>query len=149
MDVLVVDDQEDIRALVRAALGAAGLGVREAVSGLEALEQLATGPAPDVVVLDIQMPDVDGWEVLRIIRGTASTADLPVILCTVKASVADAERGWRLGADAYVTKPFAVDRLIDDVCRVATSLVADRHSARRRAIDEIVRAAASRADRVS
>ena len=109
--VLVVDDNADVRLLVRRILGRAGLEVEEAGDGRAALERLAEDPCPQLVVLDVQMPDMDGWEVLRCIRAEPRTARLRVLMCTVKARPEDASRGWELGCDAYVDKPFDAERL--------------------------------------
>jgi two-component system, cell cycle response regulator DivK len=137
MRVLVVDDQEDVRELLRVALEIEGSDVTEAPAGEAALAQLDAGFVPDLVVLDIQMPLMDGWEVLERIRARAETHDLPVIVCTVKASQLDAERGWRLGCDGYVTKPFTIDRLTAEVRRVSESALVDREATRRKALEDI------------
>jgi CheY-like chemotaxis protein len=118
MTILVVDDAADIRLLVRRILGAAGYAVREAAGGAEGLRALADGPLPDLVLLDVQMPDQDGWSVLSAIRADPATAGLRVILCTVKARPDDVARAWRLGCDGLVTKPFAVADLVAEVGRV-------------------------------
>ena len=109
--VLVVDDAADLRLLVRTVLRRAGIEVTEATNGEEALELLDRGPLPDAVVLDIQMPKLDGWDTLAAIRADPRTVTLPVIVCTVRAQAADVARAWTLGADAVVTKPFAVEDL--------------------------------------
>jgi DNA-binding response OmpR family regulator len=107
--VLVVDDAADLRLLIRGVLSHSGMEVAEAASGAEALRYLEDGDRPDVVILDVQMPDMDGWETLRAIRRMDS--GVAVILCTVKASPVDAVRGWDLGCDAYVRKPFDIHEL--------------------------------------
>jgi CheY-like chemotaxis protein len=143
MRVLVVDDQEDVRELIRVALAIDGTDVSEASSGEAALAQLERGAVPDLVVLDIQMPVMDGWEVLERVRERPETHDLPVVVCTVKASQLDAERGWRLGCDGYVTKPFTIDRLTAEVRRVSESAPLDREATRKRALDDIEKAIAA------
>lgn len=143
MRVLVVDDQEDVRELLRVALAIDGTEVSEAPSGEAALAHLEGGAVPDLVVLDIQMPLMDGWEVLERIRKRPETHDLPVVVCTVKASQLDAERGWRLGCDGYVTKPFTIDRLTAEVRRVSESASVDREATRRRALEDIEQAIAA------
>ena len=131
-----------MRELLRVALGIEGMEVSEASSGEAALSRIDAEAAPDLVVLDIQMPVMDGWEVLERIRLRPDTRDLAVIVCTVKASQLDAERGWQLGCDGYVTKPFTIERLIAEVHRVASSAPADREATRRRALQDIERAIA-------
>jgi two-component system cell cycle response regulator DivK len=112
--VLAVDDDPDIRSLLELALGLQGHVVVTAPGGGAALEALRgeelRGHRP-VVVLDVQMPDVDGWQVLEAIRADDELGDLPVILCTVRASPADLERGWGAGCDAYLAKPFDISTM--------------------------------------
>lgn len=104
--VLVVDDEKEIRAVLRGYLEADGNIVTEAGTGADALDRaLATdGTAPDVVLLDIQLPDLDGLEVLRTLR---RTSDVFVILVTARAEEADALIGLSTGADDYIRKPFS------------------------------------------
>ncbi|GAA1469151.1 response regulator transcription factor [Microbacterium thalassium] len=104
--VLVVDDEREIRTVLRAYLEADGNVVSEADTGAEALNRiLATdGTAPDLVLLDIRLPDLDGLEVLRTLR---RTSDVYVILVTARAEEADTLIGLATGADDYITKPFS------------------------------------------
>lgn len=133
--VLTVDDAADLRALVRAVLEVRGFDVVEAPSGRDALELLADGLRPDAIVLDVQMPDLDGWDTLSAIRADERLAGVPVILCTVRAQQADIDRGWLLGCDVFLGKPFAIDdlaRTVIDVCdRTADQLTAMRMQHRR------------------
>ena len=115
---LLVDDQPDLRLLLALVLEDSGFDVAEAAGGREALERLAAGPVPDVVLLDVQMPIVDGWQTLQAIRADRRTADLPVILCTVKSGPVDQVRALELGCDGFITKPFDPALLrsaVDDV----------------------------------
>lgn len=109
--VLVVDDEREIRAVLRAYLEADGHLVTEAATGAEALRRaLATdGSAPDLVLLDVGLPDLDGLEVLRLLR---RDSDVYVVLVTARAEEADTLVGLATGADDYVTKPFQVDELL-------------------------------------
>jgi DNA-binding response OmpR family regulator len=116
MNVLVVDDDVDLRYLVGRVLSLAGMDVREADGAIEALKLLWADPDwPDAVVLDVQMPGMDGWEALRAIRANPSLAEVRVVMCTVKGSQVDVDRGWKLGCDGYVTKPFDIDVLVGTV----------------------------------
>ena len=119
MRVLIVDDTDDVRALLRVALSVAGFETLEANEGPAALHLLATEPTPDVVLLDVQMPVMDGWQTLREIRNAPATATLPVIMCTVKSRPEDRERGWELGCDGYLSKPFDIRELVHIVREVA------------------------------
>jgi DNA-binding response OmpR family regulator len=106
--VLVVDDERKIRELVRSYLERAGIDVVTTGSGAEALE-LAARARPDLVVLDLGLPDVPGDEVARELR---SGGDMPILMLTARAAEADRVRGLELGADDYVTKPFSPRELV-------------------------------------
>jgi DNA-binding response OmpR family regulator len=100
--VLLVEDEEDIRALVRTVLSKAGYRVTEAVDGREGLRALHQAN-PDIVVLDVGLPDLDGWQALERIR---DMSDVPVMMLTARATENDKVRGLQAGADDYLTKPF-------------------------------------------
>jgi len=106
--VLVVDDENDIRGLVRELLERAGHDVVEAPDGNEGL-RLFYAEHPDVVILDVSMPGLTGWEVLERIRELGET---PVIMLTANADELDKVRGLRAGADDYITKPFGRQELL-------------------------------------
>lgn len=128
--VLVVDDAADVRLLARAVLTQARFGVVEACSGREALARLAEH-RPDLVVLDVQMPDMDGWDTLQAVRSSASAwADVPVVLCTVKAHPRDVHRAWELGCDGYINKPFSITDLTDAVRSVLARTPSERETHR-------------------
>ncbi len=101
--VLVIDDDEKLLALARLSLSKNGVDVETAVTSSRALEIVENG-APDLVVLDIIMPDLSGWEVLRRIR---ESSDVAVMLLSGRDSEVDKARGLDLGADDYLTKPFS------------------------------------------
>jgi len=109
--ILVVDDDPDIVQFVRANLEVEGYTVRTATSGTEGLEQ-AFAEVPDLVLLDVSMPDVDGLEVLRRLQVSPATANVAVVLLTARAHSADRVHGLELGADDYVTKPFDIEELV-------------------------------------
>ena len=100
--ILVVDDDSHIRELVRVFLQQDGFAVAEAADGLEALAYLAAAKA-DLVVLDIMLPHLDGWELCRRLR---ADYDLPVLMLTAKAETSQKIKGFDLGADDYLVKPF-------------------------------------------
>lgn len=116
--MLVVDDDESVRELVRLNLELEGFEVATAADGHECLERVAD-VRPRVVVLDLMMPRLDGWETLSALRGEAETRDLPVLVLTALAMQADVERGARAGVDAYLTKPFDPMDLVATVRRLA------------------------------
>jgi CheY-like chemotaxis protein len=112
--VLVADDDEDILALVTAVLQRSGHEVIAVQDGAQALATVQSH-SPDLAVLDISMPEVDGLEVLRRVRADVETRDLPVILLSAQAQEADVERGYATGASAYMKKPFSPRELADQV----------------------------------
>ena len=123
MRVLVVDDEYDIRYLVQAALE--HCEVLTAADGPSALA-LLRHTAIDAVLLDVMMPGMDGFAVLRRIRADEHYRDLPVVMLTAKAGEHDHVRAFRDGADAYLTKPFGVDDLDDTLARVTTLTPGER-----------------------
>ena len=104
--ILVVEDHPLIAELVETRLRIEGMSPVTCPNGIEALEVVAREPV-DAVILDVMMPQVDGFEVLRRIRANPMTANLPVIMLTAKSTPADIEKGLALGANYYITKPFS------------------------------------------
>ena len=115
--VLVVDDEPDVLLLCRLNLEQRGHDVLEAPNGDVALERAREG-APDVVVLDLMLPGMDGYQVLRSLRAGEGTSAIPVVVLTAKSLQADRERSRELGAAAFLTKPFLPEELCDMVDRV-------------------------------
>src|SRR5262252_8787516 len=107
--VLVVDDEPNIRELVQVALKFHGCAVSTAASGADALRQ-AESARPDLIVLDVVLPDIDGFEVCRRLR--AGGNEVPVIFLTARDTSSDTVTGLALGGDDYVTKPFSVEALV-------------------------------------
>ena len=104
--ILVVDDEADIRELVSYNLSRNGFQVECAASGEEAVEALR-GATPDLILLDLMLPDLDGLDICRRLRGDARTADIPIIMLTARGEEADVVAGLELGADDYISKPFS------------------------------------------
>lgn len=109
--ILVIDDEPDLRELVRVNLDQAGFRVETAGSGREALASLRRAP-PDLVILDLMLPDVSGTELCRKLRSDPSLGELPIIMLTAKSAEIDRIVGFELGADDYVTKPFSPRELV-------------------------------------
>jgi DNA-binding response OmpR family regulator len=109
--VLVVEDDPDIAQLVAHYLEKAGFSTELLTSGRDALSVIAARP-PDVLVLDLMLPQVDGLEICRVVRGNASTATIPIIMLTARAEESDRIVGLEIGADDYVAKPFSPNELV-------------------------------------
>jgi CheY-like chemotaxis protein len=116
--VLVVDDDDVIRQLITVNLELEGFEVATAVDGQDCLDKVKA-VQPDVITLDIMMPRLDGWEAAGRLRADPETAGIKVVLLSARAQEADLERGSRIGVDAYLTKPFDPDELIEVVRRLA------------------------------
>lgn len=110
--ILVVDDEPDIRMFLSLTLETSDYDVVTAEDGLQAA-QLARRILPDLIILDVMMPGMDGISVLRSLRGDPATSDIPIVLLTAKASDADTWAGWEAGASYYMAKPFDIDHLLD------------------------------------
>ncbi len=109
--VLVVEDDPDIAQLVGRYLDKAGFSTELVANGRDALATIAARP-PDVLVLDLMLPQVDGLEVCRIVRGNASTSGIPIIMLTARAEESDRIVGLEIGADDYLAKPFSPNELV-------------------------------------
>src|SRR5512138_3172269 len=112
--ILVIDDDTGIRRSLALSLKTRGYAVVEAAGGSAGLE-LAAVEAPDLVICDVNMPEVDGYEVVRRMRQSPALASTPFVFLTARDERADIRRGMNLGADDYLTKPFTRDELIDAV----------------------------------
>jgi two-component system response regulator PrrA len=110
--VLIVEDDPDLLVILRVNLSAAGLDPMLAGDGRTAIDRVVK-EHPDVVVLDVMLPGVDGWQVLEELHALGDPA--PVVVCSAKKNVEDRSRAAELGAVAYVVKPFDIDLLVDSV----------------------------------
>ncbi|MCD6344645.1 MAG: response regulator transcription factor [Anaerolineae bacterium] len=124
-NILVVDDQHNIRALLRMYLEREGFRVVEAADGETALQHLRDHSPPDLLILDLMLPGVDGWEICRQVRA-GPHGDLPILMLTARDDDVDKIVGLELGADDYVTKPFNPREI---VARVKAILRRSTHSA--------------------
>jgi len=119
--ILVVDDERQIVKLVEINLRKAGYDVVQAYDGVEALEKVA-GEKPDMIVLDVMMPRMNGFDVLKRLQADPATEHIPVIMLTAKAQDADIFAGWQSGVSSYLTKPFNPRELLTFVQRIFESL---------------------------
>jgi DNA-binding response OmpR family regulator len=130
-EILVVDDDADIRMLLRLTLESYGYQVREAGDGLQALESLEER-APDAMILDVMMPRMDGYGVLRAMRQQELAQQTRVLVLTCKTEERDFVKGWELGADDYRTKPFEPEDLVQhlqELLRTSPDILRGRRQA--------------------
>jgi len=133
MRILVIDDEPDVLMLCRVNLELAGHEVVEAGSGETGLE-LARAAPPDVVVLDVMLPERDGFQILGDLSTERDLADVPVILLTAKTQMEDRLAGWRAGCTEFMSKPFSPSELVETVRRVHAMSADERSEHRRRAL---------------
>jgi CheY-like chemotaxis protein len=133
--VVVVDDEPSVRMICRFNLIAAGMEVREAVDGGEALSTIRD-EVPDLVLLDVMMPNLDGWEVARALQNDPRTRELPIVFLTARAEQTDRERAADLGAVGYVLKPFDPVALPSTLESILERVARGERDALRRAVRE-------------
>jgi CheY-like chemotaxis protein len=109
--ILVVDDEDSIRSLLRQELGEAGYHIEEASNGKEALAKVRIN-RPDLIILDVMMPEMNGFDVAAILKNDPQTMDIPIIVLSI---VQDKARGFRIGVDRYLTKPIDTTSLFAEV----------------------------------
>jgi DNA-binding response OmpR family regulator len=134
--VLVIDDEPDVRMLCRVNLRLAGHEVIEASSGEAGLE-LALRERPDVVVLDVMLPKMDGISVLGTLANDEQTREVPVILLTAKTQLEDRRAGWRAGCSEYLTKPFSPVDLVGIAERAREMSALERSHRRKRELAQL------------
>ncbi|MBI1951708.1 MAG: response regulator [Acidobacteria bacterium] len=119
--VMVVDDDADILDMTRLVLEGGGYRVLPARGGQEALRTLEEA-VPDLILLDINMPDLDGWQVLRMLKVDEKTTAIPVAMFSIKMEVRDKLHGMQEGAFDYIAKPFSCEELLSRVKRIFETL---------------------------
>lgn len=110
--ILIVEDEESLLKLESILLSSKGYSVTGVMDGNSALEEI-TANRPDLVVLDIMLPELDGFEVCKRVKENPATRNIPVVMLTAKKNSQDQARGMQVGADAYITKPFKSAQVID------------------------------------
>ena len=118
--VLVVEDYQDAREMYAAYLQFSGYRVAEATNGLEAIEQ-ATQLLPDIILMDLALPKMDGWEATRRLKMDETTRHIPIVALTGHALAGHAEGARQAGCDAFVTKPCLPDALVAEIRRMLSS----------------------------
>jgi two-component system alkaline phosphatase synthesis response regulator PhoP/two-component system response regulator VicR len=122
--ILAVDDEPSIRRLIEVNLAREGYQMETAENGAQALAKIRANK-PDLLVTDVMMPEMDGFELVKNIRMDASLADLPIIMLTAKAQDRDVLEGYQRGADLYLTKPFNPMELKQFVKRLLSDMSGD------------------------
>jgi two-component system alkaline phosphatase synthesis response regulator PhoP len=112
--ILVVDDEVNITQILEFSIGAEGYEVISAQNGEEAIDK-ARREQPDLIILDIMMPIIDGYEACRILKANPLTKNIPVVLLTAKGRDIDRRLGYEVGATDYIIKPFSPNKLIDRI----------------------------------
>jgi len=142
-NILVVDDDNAIRELLRQSLEAEGYIIREARDGVEAIQQVKRN-RPDLILLDVMMPQINGFEVAAVLKNDPQTADIPIIILSI---VEDRERGFRLGVDRYLTKPINRSKLLKEIGTLLSQgssnkkvLVVDRNASTLAVLSEALQA---------
>jgi len=115
--ILIVDDDEDVLLIVQTILDNAGYTAIVARNGREGVEK-AIGSAPDLILLDVMMPELSGWEVCTTLKSAPETRQIPIAMLTVKSEIRDLITGMQVGADDYITKPFTRKKLLSTVRRL-------------------------------
>ena len=123
--ILVVDDEIYIVHILDFSLGMEGYEVLTALDGEQALDRLKSDK-PDLIVLDIMMPKVDGYEVCRTIKSNPETQHIPVILLSAKGRNVDQKMGFDVGADDYITKPFSPRKLVERINALLGQTVSEK-----------------------
>jgi two-component system, OmpR family, response regulator MprA len=121
--VMVVDDDREIVEMTRMILESGGYRVISAVSGEQAIRE-AVERRPSLILLDINMPGMDGWETLKILKVDEATREIPVAMFSIKPEVRDKLQGLKQGAFDYITKPFSYDEILERVRRIFEKLSA-------------------------
>jgi DNA-binding response OmpR family regulator len=129
--VLVVDDDAPIRLLCRVNLEAEGMEVIEAADGTDGLEK-ARSASPDVVLLDVMLPKLDGWRVAEALLEDPTTGEIPIVFLTARAELRDQARGLELGGIDYITKPFNPVELADVIRELLDRVSRGEHTSLRR-----------------
>ena len=115
--ILVVDDEPDFRMMIRARLEANGYEVSEAEDGAIGLQK-ARDTKPDLIILDVMMPKMDGYKVARLLKFDERHRNIPIILLTARSQQNDRETGMEVGGDAYLTKPYKPEEMLETVTRL-------------------------------
>ena len=120
--ILVIDDEADFRMMLRTRLEANGYEVSEAEDGIIGLEK-ARNTGPDLIILDIMMPKMDGYKVARLLKFDEKYRNIPIIMLTARSQQSDREIGTAVGGDAYLTKPYKSEDMLEIVAKLLAGKV--------------------------
>jgi DNA-binding response OmpR family regulator len=112
--ILIIEDDRNVSELLRHVLQGHGYTVECAFDGMEGMGKIQAS-APDLVILDVNMPRMDGWELLGSLKASSATCGVPVVMCTERNLIKEMERAGALGADGYILKPFVMERVLNKV----------------------------------
>jgi DNA-binding response OmpR family regulator len=115
--ILIVEDDRSVCDLLCHVLESKGYGVSAANTGIDALKNLKKS-VPDLIILDILLPDISGWDVLKSLKHAAKHKEVPVLICTDKDTMVDVERAMSMGARGYITKPFDIDKVVGKIVAI-------------------------------
>jgi CheY-like chemotaxis protein len=139
--ILVVDDDINIRELLRQQLENEGYNVREAKDGVDAIHQIKTH-CPDLILLDVMMPQINGFDVAAVLKNDPQTADIPIIMLSI---VENKERGYHIGIDRYLTKPINTEKLLNEIGSLLSQgtsskkvLVVDKNASTLKTISDVL-----------
>jgi two-component system chemotaxis response regulator CheY len=118
--ILTVDDSKTMRSMVACTLKAAGFEVMEAEDGVAGLRLLKSGTLPDIILTDLNMPNMDGFAFISAVRSEPAFAHIPILLLTTESSTQDKERGKALGAAGWLGKPFNTQKLVQVIHKVCS-----------------------------
>ncbi len=135
-NILIVDDDSVMVDMLSTILERSGYKPLKALTVKKAMEIIGKSP-PDLVLLDIMMPDTDGFFMLSMLREDPSTEDLPVVIISAKTEKEDILKGWRLKADGYITKPFELKDLIRVIGEVLARTKEERHMVRKSEVESL------------
>jgi two-component system alkaline phosphatase synthesis response regulator PhoP/two-component system response regulator VicR len=135
--ILIIDDDATMVNLLSTILEIDGFEAGYALSGKQAFEILSKG-LPDLILLDIMMPEMDGFEVLARLRQDPATSKLPIIMLTARTDDKDIFEGWRRGADEYVTKPFDPRLLVETIRKVLSRSIEERIEERSQHVESLL-----------
>lgn len=119
--ILIAEDERDIRELIKFTLTFAGHQITEAANGEEAVEK-AKEVIPDLIMTDVRMPKMTGYEACKLIKANDSTKHIPVVILSAKGQDEEVDKGKEAGADDYILKPFAPDKLTERVAEILEKL---------------------------